>query len=92
MSMPRVAIRCDRVCGRGVDLLGIAIVDIAVLSSVFFLLVFWFSEASSILGFRYCNVCGVLLVMHTDLWDIAFEASVEFRSNDNWRELPPRSG
>ena len=77
MSMPKVAIRCDLVCGGGVVLFGTLGVDVAVWSSAFLRLVVWLSDASSILGFRYSNVGGVLSVMRADLWDAA---SVEFRS------------
>lgn len=59
--MLRVAILFALVCeSDGVHLLGASGVDVAVKSSALRLLLVWLSDGSAILGFRYCNVGGVL--------------------------------
>lgn len=75
MPMLRVAIcfalACDDV---GVGLLGKSGIDVAVQYLVFFCLVFWLSNACSIIGLQYCSMSGVLLVLRMDLWGVDWAA------------------
>lgn len=91
MSIPSVAARLDlEVEGVGVVLLGIK--EVAVESSAFLRLVVWLSDASSIRGFRWWSMCGVLSTMRADFCDIACGAWIKCCSKDTCMKLPPCSG
>ena len=91
MSIPRVAPRLERELD-GVDVILRGIVEVAVESSAFLLLVFWLSDASSIRGWRYVSMGGIVSAMRADFGEVSWASWSKCRSNDTWMKLPPCSG